>query len=63
MVGAYIYPNIEVMCLLEFIYIYIICSNSIIVFCDPPCVNGVCVSDETCVCGEEFEGFDCSKPS
>ena len=27
--------------------------------CDPPCVNGACVSDDTCSCSNGFEGELC----
>ena len=31
------------------------------VVCDPPCVNGVCVENDTCHCAAGYEGSDCSE--
>ncbi|XP_048578616.1 adhesive plaque matrix protein 2 isoform X2 [Nematostella vectensis] len=28
-------------------------------FCDPPCVHGMCTSDDNCMCDRGFEGVDC----
>ena len=32
----------------------------ILVYCVPSCVHGVCVATNTCVCGEGYEGDQCS---
>ena len=30
--------------------------------CDPPCVNGACVGNNTCFCSEGYEGTACNEP-
>ena len=32
------------------------------VVCDPPCENGVCVSNDTCSCSEGYTGEICDEP-
>ena len=32
------------------------------VICDPPCVQGACVANDTCNCAEAYEGPRCTEP-
>ena len=32
------------------------------VICDPPCVQGTCVDNDTCHCAEAYEGPKCTVP-
>ena len=43
--------------MLTFYFLFI---NYILVYCVPSCVHGVCVATNTCVCGEGYEGDQCS---
>ena len=33
-----------------------------IVVCNPPCVNGACVKNDTCSCSAGYEGETCETP-
>jgi len=39
-----------------------IINISLPVVCDPPCDNGVCVSNDTCSCSEGYTGETCDEP-
>ena len=32
------------------------------VICDPPCVQGACVDNNTCYCAEAYKGPQCTEP-
>ena len=38
------------------------CMNFSIVTCDPPCVQGACVANNTCNCAEGYTGERCTEP-
>ena len=42
----------------EAIYLVIV----FIVTCDPPCVQGACVANDTCNCAEGYIGERCEEP-
>ena len=33
-----------------------------IVVCDPPCVQGACIANDTCNCAEGYTGQRCTEP-
>ena len=41
----------------KIIIIIILCT----VVCEPPCVQGACVANDTCNCAEGYEGDQCTE--
>ena len=39
---------------------YLLFIHIVLVYCTPSCVHGFCVGTNTCVCGEGYEGEQCS---
>ena len=39
-----------------------VCKFLIVVTCDPPCVQGACVANDTCNCAEGYTGERCTEP-
>ena len=46
--------------LLRYACTIILLFNAVV--CDPPCENGVCVSNDTCSCSEGYTGDTCDEP-
>ena len=40
-----------------------VCEFLIVVICDPPCVQGACVANDTCNCAEGYTGERCTESS
>ena len=39
-----------------------VCEFLIVVTCDPTCVQGACVANDTCNCAEGYTGESCAEP-
>ena len=60
-VYAHTYVVVYVVCKLC-ICQYDTCASIHAVVCDPPCVQGACVENDTCHCAEAYEGPKCTEP-
>ena len=41
---------------------FMVSVNLFVVVCDPPCMQGACVSNDTCNCAEGYIGERCTEP-